>query len=499
MSTLLCHFKRKQGGDVLVPVNKIHKVTGPLDHLPLAPAAKHRRPHTLYRDAQSVAFVTTNKCHAKRVCQICAISGCVTRASYTDLSGKCNTMCADHARASGTWLHRNACVMCTATGVKTGASFSDAEGRPDRLCADHARQAGVYECRNPCTMCLEVGIRTSSAYKDTAGKCKKLCADHARECGSWECSRPCTMCLDDGVQTQASFKDKAGNVNKLCAEHARECDSWECRHPCTMCLEVGVETEANFKDKAGNVNKLCADHAREHGSWERRRLCTMCLEVGVQTEASFKDAAGNSSKLCAGHARQCGSWECPRPCTMCLDAGVETHACFDDIAGRLRKLCARHAVQAGTHFATVPRASMTACRFFDRLSAQTGQEYPHVHFTHDGTIGAEISALIPGRQFRPDSYVPERKEVWLFHGNYWHGYPPGHDRHDYGVGHHDIPSSDLYIATATQMDIYHQAGYIVKYVWEHEYNETTRVKYPRPILDVVRAWVPTSGKLSVVA
>ncbi len=487
-ATLFRYFKRKSETDLLEQRTAANKPVGLLDHLPIAPATKYRKPNMMYRDAQSVAFVANSKGWKDRICQMCAVDGSVTRAHHKDLNSIPNRLCANHARWHKTWECRDPCTMCLQLGTHTQSHFKNTDGKLNKLCADHARACGTWTCRYPCVVCLVDGVTTQSNYEDGHGNLSKLCAEHARDQGTWKCRRPCTSCLVNGTLTESGYRDTAGVPSKLCADHAREAGTWECTNPCTMCLVDGISTGSSYKDSIGRFNQLCATHAHEAGTWECKSPCTMCIEVGIVTEANYKDTDLRPRKLCSRHARERGTWECLCPCATCLEAGVRTDSNYKDLSGNLRSLCARHAVEAGTHFASVPMASMVACKFFDRLSLLTGLTYPHVHFTREGTIGTEIQGLIPGRKYRPDSYVEETREVWLFHGNHWHGYPPGHNRHDYGVGHHDIPSSDLYTATAAQMDIYSRAGYKVKYVWEHEYNETTKARYPRPLLDVVREW-----------
>jgi hypothetical protein len=65
------------------------------------------------------------------------------------------------------------------------------------------------------------------------------------------------------------------------------------------------------------------------------------------------------------------------------------------------------AVRAGTHVDTGHTGgSYEACCCFDRLERALGIKLPHIHYIKGGgTEGSEEKGLIPGRQYRPDSYV----------------------------------------------------------------------------------------------
>ena len=134
---------------------------------------------------------------------------------------------------------------------------------------------------------------------------------------------------------------------------------------------------------------------------------------------------------------------------------------------------------------------MVACRFFDRWFALTGQKIEHMHYTRaeDGSQrveGREVEGLVPGRRVRPDGYSAETKTVWLFHGNYYHGYPPDDPRHETAIGVGSQSAAMLFEATTLNMQLYSKRGFVVKYVWEHEYYQTEKASCPRRLSDVVR-------------
>ena len=198
----------------------------------------------------------------------------------------------------------------------------------------------------------------------------------------------------------------------------------------------------------------------------------------------YKDETGASNKLCADHARIAGTHEVRNPCRDCQE-GAKLQANYKDETGASSKLCAKHAVLAGTHVETQPGASRIACECFDRLETLLNMPLPHVHYDSQGNVtGEEVRGLVPGSKCRPDSYQDNSKTVWLFHGSYYHGFPPGHPKHEtFGVG--DQWGPDLWEATVEQMKLYVKCGYVVNYIMEHEYQETRVRRFPRALGTVV--------------
>jgi hypothetical protein len=146
-------------------------------------------------------------------------------------------------------------------------------------------------------------------------------------------------------------------------------------------------------------------------------------------------------------------------------------------------------------------ASSDACKFFHHLHRATGEVVEHVCVKKDRngnwvTEGVEIGGLLPSHPLmRPDGVVRDSKgvkEVWEFHGNRFHGYPPDHALFNEYVGVNNTPASELYEATAAKMDLFAE-DYIVRYVWAHEFKECSAPKCPRPIKSIIRTWTPRSA------
>jgi hypothetical protein len=93
------------------------------------------------------------------------------------------------------------------------------------LCAEHARAAGSYEVRHPCRDCPE-DAKKEAAYPDEQGVNKRLCAEHARAAGSHQVQRACrdwrlrARKRPEDAKKCAAYPDEQGVNKRLCATHA---------------------------------------------------------------------------------------------------------------------------------------------------------------------------------------------------------------------------------------------------------------------------------------
>ena len=159
--------------------------------------------------------------------------------------------------------------------------------------------------------------------------------------------------------------------------------------------------------------------------------------------------------------------------------------------------CLDCAVNAGTHPCFNPQASKVACDFFCalRVATQGRVDLPHVHWDKPSGKWSdyeEPEGLVDGRRIRPDSFEDmsniggAASRVYLFHGNRWHGYPPGHPefnssfvRKSKTTGESTtVYYKDLYEKTKESSKAYVDAGYEVYEIWEHEFKEWKRCPCP---------------------
>ena len=120
--------------------------------------------------------------------------------------------------------------------------------------------------------------------------------------------------------------------------------------------------------------------------------------------------------------------------------------------------------------------SRIACCCFDMINEMLGLRLKHIHITSEGKItGEETQGLIPGTKFQPDATDLDANEVWEFLGNAWHGYPPSHPKHA-GFSHTGRSMADLYAGTFARMHLFRDHGYVVNYIWEHEFRLVMKKK-----------------------
>jgi hypothetical protein len=170
-------------------------------------------------------------------------------------------------------------------------------------------------------------------------------------------------------------------------------------------------------------------------------------------------------------------------------------AFYEDAGGNKKSLCRSCAVAEGAHPERVVGASLEACRFFcmlKRMAPETHGYVPHVHWNKvsgEWDSFQEVKGLVPGRQIRPDGFLPDasgatKGTVYLFHGNRWHGYPPDHPKHGgeqvfrsarTGIERR-VKNADLYAKTEADSKAYLAAGYKVVEMWEHDFKEVEKNK-----------------------
>ena len=218
----------------------------------------------------------------------------------------------------------------------------------------------------------------------------------------------------------------------------------------------------------------------------RSKMCETCGEH--QPTFGFKDAE-RPTRCGAEGCRENGMVDLRSKMCAC-DNGV---ARYEDADGNKWSLCYGCAVAEGTHPERVTGASYEACRFFcemSRMAPETHGYVPHVHWNKvsgEWNGYQEVEGLVEGRQIRPDGFLPDpsgatKGVVYLFHGNRWHGYPPGHPKHGgeqvfrsarTGIERH-VKNADLYAKTEADSQAYLAAGYKVVEMWEHDFKKAEK-------------------------
>ena len=259
-------------------------------------------------------------------------------------------------------------------------------------------------------------------------------------------------------------------------------------------------------DLAHKMCETCGEHQPTFGFKGAKRP-TRCNAEGCR-EDGMVNLANKMCETCGEHQPTFGFPGAKRPTRCgaegCRDDGMvdlghkmcacdNGFACYEDTDGNRRSLCYGCAIAEGTHPERVTGASYEACRFFcemSRMAPETHGYVPHVHWNKvsgEWNGYQEVKGLVEGRKIRPDGFLPDpsgatKGTVYLFHGNRWHGYPPGHPKHGgeqvfrsarTGIERR-VSNADLYAKTEADSQAYLAAGYTVVEMWEHDFKEVKK-------------------------
>jgi hypothetical protein len=280
--------------------------------------------------------------------------------------------------------------------------------------------------------------------------------------------------------------------------HCKECKSadmtdvvskkCQCgKHKPTFGLVEGKPThckECRSADMTDVVSKKCqcGKHQASFGLVKGKYThCKECKSADMTDVKSKKCECGNhvvygSVEGKPTHCKECKSADMTNVTGKKCECG--TYASFGLVEGKPTH-CAKCAVKDKIISKQKLQASKAACKCFDTLSEMTGIQFKHVHMDHNGDalydhalFAEEPRGLVPAKHvnFRPDCYIEELKTVVLFHGNHWHGWPPGHAKHlpHVKLGNKKT-SMQAFQDTVADMKCYVDAGFCVWYVFEHEW------------------------------
>jgi hypothetical protein len=343
--------------------------------------------------------------------------------------------------------------------------------------------------------CRDCVVRQSH-YPDEEGNPARLCGPCSKKAGSHVVQNPCRDC-PEGAKRGAAYPDENGNPDRLCGPCSKKVGSYVVQNPCRDCPE-GAKRESHYPDEEGNPKRLCGPCSKKVGSHVVLKPCRDCPE-GAKRESHYPDEEGNPDRLCGPCSKKAGSHVVRNPCRDCPE-GAKRESHYPDEEGNPYRLCADCAFEAGLKPQATQGASMVACRCWHRLEKVSKAKLTHHRCCMDPTkwTGNEKKGLIPGRHIRPDAYIePDlpihlegetsgpKGAVYLFHGNEWHGYPPGHPKYN-DNNHYGDSYKERYHKTLAQEEMYKMEGYRVFVVWEHEYGASEKAKCPVHIRGVVR-------------
>jgi hypothetical protein len=319
--------------------------------------------------------------------------------------------------------------------------------------------------RPVCRVC-PVDCKKQAAYPDQHGNQNQLCAKHARLLGSHQVLNPCRDCPVD-CKKQSNYPDEHGNKKKLCAKHARLLGSHQVLNPCRDC-PVDCKKQASYPDEHGDRNQLCAKHARLLGSHQVRNPCRDC-PVDCKKQACYPDKHGNPDKLCAKHARLLGSHQVQNPCRDC-PVDCKKQSKYPDEHGNERILCAEHSYLVGAAPKPISGCSIEACCVWDRLERELNIKLQHRHFVAHQELPTGSEFKIPGTNYKADAYCAETGDIYEYHGNTWHGFPPNHPDFFGFSKRTGRTNQSLYMETMARMDKIKELhpDRNLYYIWSHE-------------------------------
>jgi len=136
---------------------------------------------------------------------------------------------------------------------------------------------------------------------------------------------------------------------------------------------------------------------------------------------------------------------------------------------------------------------MACSECFDELEEHLGHEitWRERYDEHRNRLGAEKYGLLPDHpRLHPDGFVAceggsHKGIIYEYHGDYYHGYPPWHPKHETSVFRGKW-GPDLYQATVDRMQLFKDAGYRVLYIWESDWLATKKHGASQSIGDVLR-------------
>ena len=335
------------------------------------------------------------------------------------------------------------------------------------------------------------------------------CGAHQPIFGCQGDARPtrCHGCKEDGM---VDIKSKMCQCGTHHPSFGCQGDARPTR--CHGCKDVGM---VDIKSKMCQ----CGAHHPSFGCEgdARPTRCHGCKDAGmVNIVAKMCQCGAHQPNFgCEGDAR-------PTRCRGCKEDGMvdivskmcqcgEGKARYEDVDGHKYSLCLSCAIAEGTHPERIVGASYEACRFFCMLSRMTNkhEDVPHVHWhraSGEWNEYREVEGLVPGRKIRPDGFLPDPSgatngTVYLYHGNRWHGYPPGHPDHAgeqvfrsarTGIERR-VMNADLYAKTEADTQAYLTVGYGVVDMWGHDFRDAEKHNGLLQSLLVRRAPLPACG------
>ena len=303
-------------------------------------------------------------------------------------------------------------------------------------------------------------------------------------------------CIHEGCKTRCSF----GPIGKFGRQHAVYCEE---HHDPELhedvvhkrCIHEGCKTMCSF----GPIGKFGSQHAvycAEHHDPELHEdvVSKRCIHEGCKTMCSF----GPIGKFGRQHAVYCEEHNDPELHEDVVNKRCSVEECqkiaiVHDPNNPSIHVCVACAGNIGLVAKTRTGASMACSVCFDELELHLGHKITWRERYDDqcNRLGAEKYGLLRNHpRLHPDGFVEcddgsHKGTVYEFHGDYYHGYPPWHPKHE-SVVFCGQWGPDLYKKTLDRMHLFKDDGYKVVYIWESDWLSTKKKGSEKSIGDVLR-------------
>ena len=366
------------------------------------------------------------------------------------------------------------------------------DNRPSK-CSKCA-MSGMVDVANPKCPCGKVmNFGLPGARPSACGKCVKPgminLTGHRCPCGTRPTfgflgdKRPsaCSKCIKPGMVDISNPKCPCGKaMNFGFPDDARA-------SACLQCAQYGMVDITHVTCLCGTRMSFgFADDVRPSA-------CVKCAKPGMVNIVTPKCPCGTQMVFgfpCDARPSACS--KCAKPGMIdvvnnkCAAIDCTTTATFPNKTGIERMFCAKHAFEAGVTSSYNARASKAACVSMDALAVE-GHVFEHEHLNKTSMPwtweGKEVEGLVAPRKHRPDGVCRDAAgkvvDVFFYHGNLYHGYPPEHELYDTEVtlpAGHVNNTKERYWFTMAAMQLFVDSGYRVYYLWEHHHTIARRGK-----------------------
>ena len=391
------------------------------------------------------------------------------------------------------WKTYGFVYACMSTDCKKIPSYGMPDDDSATYCAEH-KKPDMEDIKNK--RCLDPECKTRPHYGMPDDDSATYCEKHknpgmedivSKRCLDPECKRqPCygmpdddtatycekhkkpdmediknKRCLDPECKTRPCFGMSDDDSATYCGEHKKP-GMEDIRSK--RCLDPECKTRPCYGMPDDDTATYCVEHKKPGMEDIKNKRC---LDQECKKGPCYGMSDDDSATYCAKHKKP-GMEDITNK--RCLDPECDIRASFPDKKGNKRMLCGQHAYMAGTAKRPHPGCSIEACECFDRLEKELGIKIQHKHFKFGKDIPTGTEYKIPGTNYHVDGYDVATGDMYEYHGNAFHGYPPDHVKFDGCSSKTNKSNASMYNSTMDRMQlITANTGHRMFYVWGHEF------------------------------